>query len=160
MRQKNPEFMREIEAFVDQFYAKHHRSPSCREIAAHTTLQRSAVQRYLTAMNELGMIRYNGKNIETKKIRAFSDGMTSVGIIGSVPCGPLVMEEECIEGCVNLPSSLFGKGELFLLHASGDSMTGAGIDDGDLVLIRKKEEANDGDIVAAYIEGKDRKSVV
>ena len=39
------------------------------------------------------------------------------------------------------------------MHASGDSMTGAGIDDGDLVLIRKQEEANNGDIVAAFVDG-------
>ena len=153
MRQKNPEFMQEIETFVDQFYAKHHRSPSCREIAANTTLQRSAVQRYLTAMNELGMIRYNGKNIETKKIQACSDGMTSVGIVGSVPCGPLAMEEECIEEYVNLPSSLFGSGSFFLLRAYGDSMVNAGISEGDLVLIRRQEEAQNGEIVVAYVEG-------
>ena len=42
---------------------------------------------------------------------------------------------------------------MFLLHARGDSMTGAGIDDGDLVLIRKQEEARNGDIVVAYLEG-------
>ena len=58
-----------------------------------------------------------------------------------------------MEEIVNLPTGLFGKGDLFLLHASGDSMTGAGIDDGDLVLIRKQEEARNGDIVVAFVEG-------
>ena len=55
MRQKNPKFMKEIEDFVDEFYSKYHKSPSCREIAENTTLQRSAVQKYLTAMNDQGM---------------------------------------------------------------------------------------------------------
>lgn len=153
MRQKNPKFMKEIEAFVDDYYSQHHKSPSCREIAESTTLQRSAVQRYLTAMNDQGMIQYDGKNIRTRKIQGNTPRMTSVGIIGTIPCGPLTVEEEAVEGYVDLPTSLFGNGDFFLLHASGDSMINAGIDDGDMILIRKQVDARDGEIVVAYVEG-------
>ena len=153
MRQKNPKFMKEIEAFVDDYYSQHHKSPSCREIAENTTLQRSAVQRYLTAMNDQGMIQYDGKNIRTRKIQGNTPRMTSVGIIGTIPCGPLTVEEEAVEGYVDLPTSLFGNGDFFLLHASGDSMINAGIDDGDMILIRKQVDARDGEIVVAYVEG-------
>ena len=153
MRQKNPKYMKEIEAFVDDYYSQHHKSPSCREIAENTTLQRSAVQRYLTAMNDQGMIQYDGKNIRTRKIQGNTTRMTSVGIIGTIPCGPLTVEEEAVEGYVDLPTSLFGNGDFFLLHASGDSMINAGIDDGDMILIRKQVDARDGEIVVAYVEG-------
>ena len=153
MRQKNPKYMKEIEAFVDDFYSKHHKTPSCREIAENTTLQRSAVQKYLTTMNDQGMIKYDGKTIRTKRMQSYAPDTTSVGVIGTIACGPLSMEEEAVEQYVDLPTSLFGSGDFFILHASGDSMTGAGIDNGDLVLIRKQEEAHNGDIVVAYIEG-------
>ncbi len=153
MRQKNPKYMKEIEAFVDDFYSKHHKTPSCREIAENTTLQRSAVQKYLIAMNEQGMIKYDGKTIRTRRMQSYAPDTTSVGVIGTIACGPLSMEEEAVEQYVDLPTSLFGSGDFFILHASGDSMTGAGIDNGDLVLIRKQEEAHNGDIVVAYIEG-------
>lgn len=153
MRQKNPKFMKEIEDFVDEFYSKYHKSPSCREIAENTTLQRSAVQKYLTAMNDQGMIKYDGRTIRTKRMQSYAPETTSVGVIGTIACGPLAMEEEAVEQYVDLPTSLFGSGDFFILHASGDSMTGAGIDDGDLVLIRKQEEAHSGDIVVAYVEG-------
>ncbi len=153
MRQKNPKFMKEIEAFVDDYYSQHHKSPSCREIAENTTLQHSAVQRYLTAMNDQGMIQYDGKNIRTRKIQGNTPRMTSVGIIGTIPCGPLTVEEEAVEGYVDLPTSLFGNGDFFLLHASGDSMINAGIDDGDMILIRKQVDARDGEIIVAYVEG-------
>ena len=153
MRQKNPKFMKEIEDFVDEFYSKHHRTPSCREIAENTTLQRSAVQKYLTAMNDQGIIKYDGRTIRTKRMQSYAPETTSVGVIGTIACGPLAMEEEAVEQYVDLPTSLFGSGDFFILHASGDSMTGAGIDDGDLVLIRKQEEAHSGDIVVAYVEG-------
>ena len=153
MRQKNPKYMKEIEAFVDHYYSQHHKSPSCREIAENTTLQRSAVQRYLTAMNDQGMIQYDGRTIRTRKIQGNTPRMTSVGIIGSINCGPLMMEEESVEGYVDLPTSLFGSGDFFLLHASGNSMVNAGIDDGDMILIRKQEDARDGEIVVAYVVG-------
>ena len=153
MRQKNPKYMKEIEAFVDDFYSKHHKTPSCREIAENTTLQRSAVQKYLTAMNDQGMIKYDGRTIRTRRMQSYAPDTTSVGVIGTIACGPLSMEEEAVEQYVDLPTSLFGSGDFFILHASGDSMTGAGIDNGDLVLIRKQEEAHNGDIVVAYIEG-------
>lgn len=153
MRHKNPEYMAEILMYVDSYYMEHRKSPTVRDIAANTTLERSAVQKYLVEMDKLGMIRYEGRTIETPTIRKYNIDRTRVGIIGTVPCGPLTEEEESIEGYVDLPALLFGKGDMYLLHASGDSMTGAGIDDGDLVLIRKQEEANPGDIVVAYIEG-------
>ncbi len=153
MRQKNPQYMKEIEAFVDHYYTQHHKSPSCREIAENTTLQRSAVQKYLTAMNDRGMLKYDGQSICTRKIESSRSGMASVGIIGSIPCGPLTVEEEAVEGYVDLPTSLFGNGDFYLLHASGDSMINAGIDDGDMILIRKQLDARDGEIVVAYVEG-------
>lgn len=153
MRQKNPKYMKEIEAFVDDYYTQHHKSPSCREIAENTTLQRSAIQRYLTAMSDQGMIQYDGRTIRTKRIQNSGSQMAPVGIVGSIPCGPLMMEEEAIEEYVDLPTNLFGSGEFYLLHASGDSMINAGIDDGDMILIRKQTDARNGEIVVAYVEG-------
>lgn len=153
MRQKNPKYMKEIEAFVDDYYTQHHKSPSCREIAENTTLQRSAVQRYLTAMSDQGIIQYDGRTIRTKRIQNSGSQMAPVGIVGSIPCGPLMMEEEAIEEYVDLPTNLFGSGEFYLLHASGDSMINAGIDDGDMILIRKQTDARNGEIVVAYVEG-------
>ncbi len=48
--------------------------------------------------------------------------------------------------------SFFDKGDYFILRANGDSMIEAGIEDGDLVVIRKQEEANEGQIVVALLE--------
>lgn len=153
MQHQDWEKMDRIIAFVNDFYRDNYRSPSVRQVSAGIGMSRSAVHRYLLSMTEKGLIDYDGETIVTEQVRKNTSETTPVGIIGSIPCGSLSLEEEAIEEIVNLPVSLFGKGELFLLHARGDSMTGAGIDDGDLVLIRKKEEANNGDIVVAYIEG-------
>lgn len=53
---------------------------------------------------------------------------------------------------VSLPNAIFGKGDFFILRASGNSMIEAGIDDGDLVVIRKQVSAEEGDIVVALVD--------
>ena len=153
MLQKNPDQMKEIIDFANRFYAHRHRSPSCREIAAGTTLKRSSVHNYLVAMNENGMIEYNGQTILTPEIRAMQHGMRRIGIVGSVSCGIPVDGSEEPNEYMNLPTTMVGDEEMYILYASGDSMIGAGIDDGDMVLVRKQETATPGDIVVAYVEG-------
>ena len=153
MKHRNWDSMDRIVPYVNNYYRTNHRSPSLRQISAGTGVPRMTVQRMLNTMAESGLIDYDGETVVTEQISKTSEETTPVGIIGSIPCGNLNLEEEAIEEIVNLPVALFGKGNLFLLHASGDSMTGAGIDDGDLVLIRKQEEARNGDIVVAFVEG-------
>ena len=153
MKHRNPDGMEKIVSFVNDFWRDNRRSPSIRQISAGTGVPRMTVQRMLTTLAESGALDYDGRSVVTEMARKTGEETTPVGIIGSVPCGNLALEEEAVEEVVSLPVSLFGKGELFMLHASGDSMTGAGIDDGDLVLIRKQEEARNGDIVVAFVEG-------
>ena len=66
----------------------------------------------------------------------------------SIPCGPLTEVTDAELEHIRLPLALTGSGDFFLLRASGDSMINAGIDSGDLVLIRKQEMAREGQIVA------------
>ena len=153
MLQKSPELMQEIVDFVDRFYARHRRSPSCREIEAGTTLKRSSVHNYLVAMDEKGMIEYNGQTILTPKIRSLQNGIRQVGIVGSIACGIPDNAEEHLEGYFPVPASLVDNEEMYILYAHGDSMIDIGIHDKDMVLVRKQEEAHHGDIVVAYVEG-------
>ena len=71
--------------------------------------------------------------------------VTEAPIVGDVACGTPILAEENIEEYVRLPVALFGRGEFFILRAKGDSMIEVGIENGDLVLIRKKEEALTGE---------------
>lgn len=153
MRHRNLDNMDRIISFVNDYYRDNHKSPSARRISSGTGIPRTTLQRMMRTMAENGLIDYDGETVVTELSGKASEETTSVGIIGSIPCGNLILEEEAIEEIIQLPISLFGRGSLFLLHASGDSMTGAGIDDGDLVLIRKQEEAQNGDIVVAFVEG-------
>ena len=74
-------------------------------------------------------------------------------IVGSIACGQPVDAVEQIEESVTLPRAIFGGGDLFILHTHGDSMIDIGIKHGDLVLIRKQNTAENGDIIVAMMNG-------
>lgn len=152
MRSKNPELMKEICAYVNDYYRANHSSPSLSEIAKGVNVAKTTVYRYLVEMNERGLISYNGHTIESTKIDKCVTGYFSAPIVGSIRCGDPEAEEEYIEEYVSLPESIFGKGEFYILRAIGDSMLDAGINDGDLIVICKQEKACVGDIVVALDE--------
>ena len=154
MRSKSQKLMNEISAYVDQYYNERHTVPSVNEIAKGVGIAKTTSYRYLVAMNDLGMLSYDGpsRTIVTKMISKFSDSTVPAPVVGAIPCGTPEEEEENIQEYVSLPVSLFGKGEFYILKASGDSMVDAGIEDGDLVVIRKQQEASIGDLVVALDE--------
>ena len=153
MRSKNQDYFNLLERFVDVYIDSHGVSPSTREIATGTGLSLATVSRYLSYMRENGMIDYVGhRNIITQRKRMLATESTKVPVLGAVSCGIPKFAEGNIEEYVQLPTSIFGKGNFFLLRASGDSMIEAGINDGDLVLVRQQDQADPGEIVVALID--------
>lgn len=152
MRSKSPARMDAISAFVDRFYRDNRRSPSLSEIAKAVGISRATAYRYLVAMNESGMLFYDGKTILTKQAGKCSTGYCSAPVVGSIRCGDPELEEELVEEYVSLPTSIFGEGPFYILRAKGDSMVDAGIAEGDLIVIRRQESAEVGDIVVALDE--------
>ena len=151
MRSKNPAYFELLIRFIDDYIDNSGRSPSTQEIASGTGLSPATVSRYLSRMREDGIIDYSGhRNIVTKRNSATETN--AVPVLGSVSCGIPKFAEENIEEYVKLPVSLFGKGDFFLLRASGNSMIEAGIDSGDLVLVRRQDYAAPGQIVVALME--------
>lgn len=152
MRSKNPELMVQIMEYIDDYYSKHCSSPSVRTIAAGVGTSKSTVQRYLVAMNEDGMLSYDGKELIIDKIRKTNKSTVNVAVVGSIACGISNLAEENIEEYVSLPKSMFGEGEFIILRANGESMVDAEIETGDLVVIRKQSCAEDGQIVVALVD--------
>jgi repressor LexA len=73
--------------------------------------------------------------------------------VGRIAAGAPVMAEENVEEYLTLPASFAGDQDFFALTIQGDSMRDAGILDGDIVVVRQQESANDGDIVTALLPG-------
>ena len=76
-----------------------------------------------------------------------------VPLLGRIAAGGPILAEQAIEDVFALPRQLVGEGALFLLEVRGDSMLGAAICDGDWVVVRQQPVAENGDIVAAMIDG-------
>jgi repressor LexA len=99
--------------------------------------------------------------------RTDSDGMGSeridvvdVPIVGRIAAGTPVLAEENIEDSIPVPARFMPKGTAFMLTVRGDSMIEAGIHDGDYILVRGQETANNGDIVVAMVDGFESEATV
>jgi repressor LexA len=148
MRTKDESLFAVIVDYVNDYFEKYGRSPSTREIESGTQISRPTVQRYLKALHERGEIEYDGhRSIVTQYMREMVE-TNRVDMGNSIPCGPMDEVADAELEHIRLPIALTGSGEFFLLRARGVSMINAGIDDGDLVLIRKQETAREGQIVA------------
>ena len=152
MKPRSAEKKREICDFVNEFRSSSGRVPSLQVIADAFGVNRSTVLRYLREMDEDGLVSYSAKDIQTRRFNSVNTKTTQARVVGSIPCGEAQYEEEYVDEFINLPESLFGKGEYYILHASGDSMVDAGIADGDLVVVDAKAEAKVGNVVVALTD--------
>lgn len=76
-----------------------------------------------------------------------------VPLLGRIAAGTPVLAAEHIEEHLTVPMGFAGEADHFALHVSGDSMSGAGMLDGDLVIVRSQDDAEDGDVIAALVPG-------
>ena len=82
-----------------------------------------------------------------------SQEATYVPLVGRIAAGIPILAEEQVEDILPLPRQLVGEGTLFMLNVAGDSMINAAIADGDWVVVRQQENAENGEIVAAMVDG-------
>lgn len=140
-------------------------APSVRDICKALDLKStSTVHGYLARLEKKGLIqkaalkprtlRIVGEENEREEDKGFytSKEMVDVPIVGRVTAGMPILAVENIEDSFPLPIDFVGNSESFMLKVRGDSMIDAGILDGDLVLVKKQNTAENGDIVVALIE--------
>lgn len=135
----------EILEFLNDFFADHGYAPSIREIMHAVGLKSTAsVQYHLDALNRSGEI-----SIESSKKRAISlpSAPHQIPILGVVTAGLPILAIENVEGY--LPWE--GAPDCFALRVRGESMIGAGILDGDKVVVRPQQTAENGEIVVALL---------
>jgi repressor LexA len=84
--------------------------------------------------------------------RSIFGNVVSIPLVGAIAAGGPILAEQNIESHFTLPRELVGNGDLFMLKVQGDSMIDAAICDGDWVVVRQQQNADNGDIVAALLE--------
>ena len=156
MRTLNTEYFDMLEKYIDDYRRKNGYCPTLLEMEKELGIPKSTAARYIKYMSEHGMIEVKGRGrISTRSADAENRQTVLLPILGAVSCGIPKFAEENIEEYVRVPASWFGGGEFFALRADGDSMINAGIDDGDLVIIRRQGYAASGQIVVALIDNEE-----
>ena len=140
--------------FVDDYYCANGKTPTLQEIADEVKLDKSNVSRNLKVMKERGIIdlKQGWNGIKTNKIKKRVLEMTDVPVVGTIACGSPMLAEENIEKYIPISTALLGNGTFFALHAKGNSMINANIEDGDFVIVKQQNTANEGQIVVALID--------
>jgi len=131
-------------------------APSIPEIGARFKIaSTNGVSDHLKALEKKGYIRRIGKRA-IEVINALGQtallATREVPVLGRIPAGKPFLNEENIEGYLAVPTDM-GSGRLFALQVKGDSMTGAGIQDGDRVIVKQQGTAENGEIICALIDG-------
>ncbi len=128
---------------------------------------KSGIHRLITALEERGFIRrLPNKARALEVIKLPSDGQnnvvptaanddTEIPFVGKIAAGNPILALEDSYNMVSVPPNMLGRGDHFALQIEGESMTGAGILDGDMVVVRKTNTARNGQIVVALVDGEE-----
>lgn len=138
--------------------------PSVREIGEAIGLSSpSTVHSHLSSLVEGGYLRRDPS--KPRAIEVVDTGaagtelhrapVRDVPLVGRIAAGSPILADEDIEEIFPLPTELVGTDPVFMLRVRGDSMIGAGIFDGDFVVVRRQPEARNGEIVAVLIDGEE-----
>ncbi|WP_134323184.1 transcriptional repressor LexA [Cumulibacter soli] len=138
--------------------------PSVREIGEAVGLASpSSVAHQLRQLQAKGFLRRDANRPRAVDVRPAEEqhpdaehalpAATYVPVVGRIAAGGPILAEQAVEDIFPLPKELVGEGTLFLLRVTGDSMVDAAICDGDWVVVRQQPVADQGEIVAAMIDG-------
>jgi repressor LexA len=136
--------------------------PSVREIGEAVGLNSpSTVHNHLATLQKMGFLRRDPTKPRAIEVRFDTNSEVAmerrpsrhVPLIGDVAAGTNVLAQQNVEDLIPLPTDFTGEGDLFMLRVRGDSMIDAGILDGDFVVARQQQVADNGDIVVAGIPG-------
>ncbi len=141
----------EILQYITDYTEQNGFPPSVREIGDAVGLRSpSTVHAHLKVLQEAGYLDKGEGKTRSISIKGSRQGFRSVPILGTVTAGVPILAQQEVEGYVQYDGSV--SGELYALRVRGDSMIGAGILDGDIVIVRRQPDALAGDIVVALLD--------
>ena len=143
---------KEIIDFIRSYRAEHGISPTQREIREKFRLSSfGTVQKHLKRLEEKGALKRDWNR--SRGISPLSEASGArVALLGLVAAGRPI-EPFPVEETIEVPASLLGKGEHFVLRVRGDSMIEDGIRDGDFVVVSRRANAQNGQTVVALVRG-------
>jgi repressor LexA len=151
---------REILKFIESYIAENSYPPAIRDIAESFSITPKGAHDHVAALRRKGFLsKTEGRSRSLIPLKddegTAHEGFASIPVLGNISAGKPIMSEENLSGFVRVDNSMLKKQErYFALKVCGDSMTGAGVMDGDTVIIEKGETAQNRDIVVAWVDEK------
>lgn len=146
---------RQVLDYICDFFKLNGYPPSVREICAATNLKSTAtVHGYLVQLEKKGYVSRNPQKPRALEIldkRLYNRDTIEVPLVGRVTAGRPILAQQNIETTFLLPKEMVPDADVFLLSVKGDSMVDVGILDGDNVIVKSTDTAENGEIVVALI---------
>ena len=136
--------------FIQKFISENGYAPCVREVCKACNIKSTA-----TVFNIINRLKDKGlldKSDVKRRAIALKSKTLSVPVLGTVAAGQPIFASESYEGYVSLPDNFLSGDDLFILNVQGSSMIKIGMFDGDKVVVRKQENADNGDIVVALVD--------
>ena len=136
--------------FMQKYIAENGYSPTVREICNACNIKSTATAfTYINQLAERGVIN---KTDNRNRAVSLKQKVVNVPLIGTVAAGQPIFATENYEGVYSIPNNFFIGDDLFMLNVKGDSMINIGMFDGDKIVVKKQETADNGDIVVALVD--------
>ena len=152
------ERQKEVLSFIAEYINNHSYSPTIRDVAEYFSISIKGAHDHIIALKRKNCLRQNGKCPRTMELthprgEEIFGKMSKIPIVGTVAAGRPILAEENWEGTLPVHQSMLKKNRTyFALKVRGDSMTGAGIMDGDMAIIEKLNIVKNGEIAVAVID--------
>ena len=152
------ERQKEVLSFITEHINAHSYPPTIREIADYFSISVKGAHDHVTALRKKKVLKQAGKKPRTMELvrGREEEGMallTDIPVLGTVAAGIPILAEENWDGAITLHRSMLKKNKkYFALKIRGDSMSGAGIMDGDTAIIEKQNTVRNGEIAVAVVD--------
>ena len=146
---------KQIYDYIAQYIAKYGYAPSLSEIRDKVKINTiSTIHGYISRLIKAGLLkRAKGVSRSIELVKAKTANMLEVPLVGTITCGQPIEAIEIPDTTIEIAKDRrFQEGELYALKAKGNSMIGDGIFDGDFLIVKKQEWADDGDTAVAIID--------
>lgn len=140
--------------YIKEFTNKNGYPPTVREIQFNFNIKSTAsVSYYLSLLEKENLIKKSPQKNRTVEVLANNRTKIDIPIMGNVAAGVPILASQDMTETFPIPDGFFGRGgSLFMLNVQGNSMINAGINDGDIVVVRSQDTAENGEIAVALID--------
>lgn len=143
--------MQAVLEYINEYNAEYGYSPTVREICAKLSIKSTAsAYYYIEKLTDEGLLSKSPN--KNRAVNFKKNASVNIPLIGTVTAGQPIFAYENYEDYYSFPAGSFKGSDLFMLSVQGESMIEAGIYNGDKIIVRKQETAENGDIVVALIE--------